>query len=442
MTHDNNSVCPFANSPTLLIPVASPMRFVHVADVHLDTSFSGRSPAVRRRLRDASREAFRKSVDLAIREDVHALLIAGDLFDGDRLSFTTERFLLEQARRLEAHGITVVYATGNHDPGSPISGPRSLEWPSNVHVAWDDTPRRIQVDDHEGRPVGYVTAIGHSNDREKRDLSRLLPRPEGQLPEVALLHTQVHSTPGAEDHHPYAPSELSYLVRSGYDYWALGHVHIRQELSVDPPVVYAGSLMGRTHTDTGPRGALLVDVSDRDSAAASFRPVSPVRWATILVDHLEDATTLDRLERRVEVAWRALRDAQAAGPELEWMVRVQLVGPCPLWRELRAEENLRVLEHELTGLLGALDVALMADRIHPVIPVGEHRVRADVLGASLRLAEAVRRGETRLADLDPDALAGIAGKDPALVDAYVRELLEDADGEIAARLLGPDSDRS
>ena len=99
------------------------MRFLHVADVHLDTSFSGRSEAVRRRLRDASREAFRNAVDLAIREDVHAFLIAGDLFDGERLSFQTERFLLEQTERLGDHGITVVYATGNHDPGG-VSHPR------------------------------------------------------------------------------------------------------------------------------------------------------------------------------------------------------------------------------------------------------------------------------------------------------------------------------
>ena len=105
------------------------MRFVHLADVHLDTSFAGRSATVRRRLREASRDAFLRTADLAIREDANALLIAGDLFDGDRLSFQTERFLLEQMRRLEQHGVTVVYATGNHDPGSPLSGPRPLDWP-------------------------------------------------------------------------------------------------------------------------------------------------------------------------------------------------------------------------------------------------------------------------------------------------------------------------
>lgn len=160
------------------------MRFVHVADVHLDTSFAGRSEGVRRRLREASHEAFRRAVDLAVREDVHAFLIAGDLFDGDRLSFSTERFLLEQVHRLGDHGITVVYAAGNHDPGGVDSGPRPLAWPPNVRVAADGTPQRIVVPDHEGEAVGVVTAVGHASSREREDLSRRFPPPRGDLPEV------------------------------------------------------------------------------------------------------------------------------------------------------------------------------------------------------------------------------------------------------------------
>ena len=418
------------------------MRFVHVADVHLDTSFAGRSEAVRRRLREASRDAFRRAVDLAIREDVHALVIAGDLFDGDKLSFQTERFLLEQVRRLDEHSMSVVYATGNHDPGAPVSGPRQLDWPPNVHVAGDATPKRIQVHDREGNPVGFVTAVGHADDQEHRDLSRLLPRPDGEMPEVALLHTQVHSSLGAEAHHPYAPSELTYLIRSGYDYWALGHVHIRQELAEDPPVVYAGSLIGRTHTDTGPRGALLVDLSDREVPAISFRPVAPVRWETITVDHLERADSLDRLERQIETAWRAFHEDDVATVDVEWMVRVQLRGPCPLWKELRADENRAVLAEELTELLGALEVVVSSERVHPVVPVQEHRLRTDVLGESLRLSEALRRGEATLTVLHPADLAGVASDDEAVVASYVSELVRDVDGELTARLLGAETDTS
>jgi DNA repair protein SbcD/Mre11 len=415
------------------------MRFVHVADVHLDTSFAGRSDEVRRRLRDASREAFRRAVDLAIREDVHALLIAGDLFDGERLSFRTERFLLEEAARLADHGVAVIYATGNHDPGAAAaSGPRSLPWPPNVRVAADATPQRFLVADAAGQPVGYVTTAGHATSSEARDLARLLPRPTGELPEVGLLHTQVHSSLGADEHHPYAPSELSFLLRAGYDYWALGHVHVRQMLADDPPIWYAGSLQGRTHADRGERGALLVDLTDRDAPAVSFRSLAPVRWETVEVDRLEGAGSLDELERQVQLVWDATRALDPGGSGTDWMLRVVLSGPCPLWPELRNEEDLDLLARELAELLGALEVSVVADAVHPVVSLDEHRARVDVLGEALRLAGAIRRGEARLVGLEASDLAGAATSDPAFVERYVRSLLDGIDGEIAASLLeGP-----
>lgn len=415
------------------------MRFVHVADVHLDTSFAGRSEPVRRRLRAASRDAFRRAVDLAIREDVHAFLIAGDLFDGERLSLPTERFLLEQAARLGDHGVTVVYATGNHDPGSPDTGPRQLPWPANVHVAGDSTPRKVLVSDPSGEPVGYVNAVGHASAHESTDLSRLLPRPTGELPEVGLIHTQVHSSLGADDHHPYAPSELTYLLRAGYDYWALGHVHIRQMIADDPPIWYAGSLQGRTHTDRGERGALLVDLSDRDAPAVSFRSLAAVRWETVEVDRLDGVRSLDELERHVQLMWSSQRADDPGTNGAEWMARVILSGPCPLWSDLRAEEDRELLARELRELLGVLEVTVDTERVHPVLDLEEHRTRVDVLGEALRLAGALRRGETQLGGLDAGDFVGITSDDPAAVSRYVRELLDEVDGEIAARLLDTSS---
>ena len=412
------------------------MRFVHVADVHLDTSFAGRSDAIRRRLREASREAFRAAVDLALREDVHAFLVAGDLFDSERLSFSTERFLLDQAGRLADHGITLVYATGNHDPGSPESGPRPIPWPPNVRVVADGTPQHITVHGHDGAPVGHVTAAGHATSQERSDLSRRFPRPLGDLPEVALLHTQVHASRGSAEHQPYAPSELTFLARAGYDYWALGHVHVRQTLSQDPPVVYPGSLQGRTHADTGPRGAYLVDLSDRAGPALSFRSLAPVRWETLRVDGLQDAGSLDRLEQRIVTLWRAVRAADPGLPGTEWMVRVALEGPTPLWREVRRDEDRATLAAELGEQLGALDVLVVAEGAHPVLAVEDHRRRTDVLGEALRLLEAVRRGEARLGGLDPSALATATSDDPRAVESLVRELSAGTDGELAARLLG------
>lgn len=411
------------------------MRFLHVADVHLDTSFSGRSEGVRQRLRDASREAFAAAVDLAIHEEVHAFLIAGDLFDGDRFSFRSERFLLDQLTRLTGHGITVVYATGNHDPGNVENAPRRLTWPASVHVAADRTPRRFLINDREGTPVGYVTSIGHATDRETEDLSRLLPRPVGTLPEVGLLHTQVRSSPGSDAHRPYAPSEVTYLLRAGFDYWALGHVHSCQSLCDDPPIWYSGCLQGRTHTDQGERGALLVDVSDRDHPLVQFRGLAPVRWETVTVGDLGKAASLDELERLVQLAWQRERSSAPASGDMSWMVRVALVGPCPLWAELRTPEDRAVLADELKEILGVLDVVVVSEGVYPVAPIAEYATRTDVLGETLRLVEAVRQGDITL-DIDRANLVGASGDDRESVAAYVRSLLEGADGEVASRLLG------
>ncbi len=410
------------------------MRFVHVADVHLDTSFAGRSEAARQRLRDASREAFADAVELAIREEAHAFLVAGDLFDSDRLSLRTERFLLEQLAKLSDHRVTVVYATGNHDPGSAPNGPRRLPWPAHVHVVSDATPRRVLVESASGEPVGYVTAVGHASAEERADLSRSFPRPSGELPQVALLHTQVHHSLGAGEHHPYAPSELSYLLRAGYDYWALGHVHERQALSDDPPIWYAGSLQGRTHAERGARGALLVDLSDRAAPMVSFHPLASVRWETLVTDRLESVRSLDELLRHVQLAWEAERRPDSAPRGTAWMARVVLSGPCPLWAELRSEEDREQVASELAELLGALEVAVTVDGLHPVVSLREHAARVDVLGEALRLCAAVRRGDVSLG-IGAGDLAGVSSDDPLTVDRYVRDLLERADGELAARML-------
>ena len=178
-----------------------------------------------------------------------------------------------------------------------------------------------------------------------------------------------------------------------------------------------------------------MDLTDRRTPAISFRSLAPVRWDTIEADRLEGVDSLDGLERRIAVAWQSARDADPAPAGTEWMIRVLLSGPCPLWSELRTAEDRATLSRELEGLLGALDVQVLADGVHPVISLDEHRMRTDVLGEALRLAEAVRDGRASLEASLEGALAGVGGEDRTIVRAYVRDLLEGADGEIAARML-------
>lgn len=406
------------------------MRILHLADVHLDTSFSGRSPEIRARLRRAVREAFRQAMDVALEREVHAVVIAGDLFDSHSLSFESERFLVEELARVTTVGIPVVYATGNHDPGSHLRSRRQIPWPDGVTVVAGPEPVRVEIRDRNGEAVGRITAVGHATAREDRDLSARFPAPKGELPEVAVLHTQVLHSRGSESHDRYAPSELSTLQQAGYDYWALGHVHLRQELADLPGIHYPGNLQGRTPRETGSKGVLVAEVARGLPPTATFVPLAPVRWEELVIGDAGAAGTTAALIQLIRDRWEAARQEDGE-PDAEWMVRVRLEGPSPLWRELAQEEDRDHLARELEGALGALEVQIRAGRVHAPVRVEEHLEREDVLGMALRLVREVRAGRNSLPGLEEE-LAGAPGGDG--LQAYVAELLEDSEGELVSRL--------
>ncbi len=100
-----------------------PVRFIHTSDIHLDTSFSG--AALPSRLGDRKREAvrgtFRRILEEAARLPADFVLVAGDLFEHDRVTADTVEFLKQQFAALGE--IRVFIAPGNHDPylrGSPV----------------------------------------------------------------------------------------------------------------------------------------------------------------------------------------------------------------------------------------------------------------------------------------------------------------------------------
>jgi DNA repair exonuclease SbcCD nuclease subunit len=412
------------------------MRFLHLADVHLDSAFASHSRKIAVELRKASRAAFEGSVETAIRERVDALLIAGDLFDGERLTVETERFLHETLSRLRTSGIQVVYATGNHDPGGG-AGPASLvRWPDNVSLIRGPEPVTVEIL-RDGEPVGLVSGAGHASARVTEDLSRRFPLPHRGPPHVALLHSQVRGSAGGEGHEPYAPSDLAHLSTAGYDYWALGHVHLRQTLSVDPPIHYPGNPQGRNPRETGAKGALLVDLSRKESPRVDFIELGPVRWETLRVKDLEGEGHVPALARRLEREWRAARQNDAGRPGTRWIARIELEGPSPLHRQLATGETLAELKDALVSTVGLLDAEVRASGVRSLERVEDHVRRDDVLGETLRLvrdlAAAPGASPAEALGVSRDLLA--TQVDALQLDDYLRELLASGDALLLDALL-------
>jgi DNA repair protein SbcD/Mre11 len=399
------------------------LRILHIADAHLDTPFYGREEALRRKLREATRTAFAAAVDVAIERGVDAVLIAGDLFDNDLLSFRTERFLLDAMARLDDASIPVFYATGNHDPGRTGSRAAQLDWPKNVHVFADAQPETIKIGD-----VGRLTAAGHATAAEERNLAATFPPACDDRPHVAMLHTQVDGTAGADRHDRYAPCTPADLARTGYDYWALGHVHIGHRIAEDLPAWYPGNLQGRNPREIGPKGVLYIEIERGVVPTVEFIPLAPIVWDAVTLAPPADA---DRLETLVRAVSHEARSHLDLADGREHFVRLDLRGASPLAAELRLGENVRELAEALQEELGVAWLELRTHDVLRPVPLEQYRDGASVLGTALELIERAQRDDALLAKLCPAALAG--SREDKL--AYLRELLDGAELDLAARLV-------
>lgn len=419
------------------------VRFLHLADVHLDTAFEGRSAALRDHLRDALRTAFERAVDCAIDEDVHAVLLAGDLFDDDRLSVATEAFLVDQVQRLDDAGIDTVYVTGNHDPGGSGFRAAKIDWPDRFHYVDDRSPTTIEVTGPDGTPRATVVAAGHVDAHEDTNLAARFPEAEGPGPTIGLLHAHVTSASQVAAHDRYAPCTSEDLRAPGYDYWALGHIHTRQQVDEQANAWYPGNLQGRSPRETGARGGLLVKLDDGAAPDVEFRPFAPTRWDALVLDDLDDVKTVQALAQRAQSAYRETAEADASGSATatDWLLRVVLRGPCPLADELASPDQVQELEQVMSERLSlgsgqtVQDVEVRTRHLVPPVNPDEYRDETHLAGEVLALLERARTDDDPLDDVAPDVLAGCSDDDPEARRAYLRSLLDGLDREAIARLI-------
>ncbi len=313
------------------------IRFIHAADLHLDSPFTGLKAAapenVAAALYDATFKAYENIIDLCISEQVDALLVAGDVYDGADRSLRAQLRFIEGLKKLDSSGIRSFVCHGNHDP---LDGWEArLNYPSGCHRFGAEWAAAPVFEDEPERAV--VHGVSYPAREVRENLVRQCRGVSSGPYTIGLLHANVGNNPG---HDSYAPCSLDDLQRSGIDYWALGHVHTRQELSTGTPtVVYPGNSQGRQPNESGPKGAYLVEVDDSGRTKLDFRPVDTVRWEHIDLDvsGIEtEQNLLDRLHERMESALES-RDGRGV------VARVTLSGSGVLHGSLRRSDFLEQL---------------------------------------------------------------------------------------------------
>lgn len=324
------------------------LKLLHLSDVHLGKAFQmlGAQGAAQRK---ALEDAFVRGVDLAIAQQVHAVLIAGDLFDSPRPSPALVNLAVTQLRRLDDRGIWVALVAGNHDvtPDGLVGGSERLR----------EAGFRVLLFGHavQSRPIPELdlTIVGRSaNPGTPTSPLANWPTQRTLRFAVGVTHGSVYRGGQVEGAATIHPQEIRDL---GLDYLALGDWHSASEVLSAPAAWYAGSPELLAYDQEGAGHVLMIEVPSPGAAR-----VMPVRVGQRQYKRLEiDVGSLDEAQLR-QLLVEAADPGAVCDVILTGVVPMdRVVSPQGLEREfgdrffrLRVQSRIHLwLDHEQLGRL-------------------------------------------------------------------------------------------
>lgn len=251
------------------------MRLVHVADVHLDAPFAWAGAGGGGRRRQAIRDTLTSAVDLARAEGADALCVAGDLFEHERVTEDTARFLVDAFAALAP--VPVLLAPGNHDWYGPGSIYHRTAWSANVTVFREDRLRPLTVAD------GFTIWGGaHLAPAGTRNFLDGFAVDRGGV-HVGLFHGSETAAMSAEaaTKLPHAPFAAAQIPQSGLHFALVGHLHTPHDGRFH---AYPGNPEPLSFGEAGERAALVVDVDDAGTVRTSRRDIAHTQVADLHLD--------------------------------------------------------------------------------------------------------------------------------------------------------------
>ncbi|AZO82144.1 MULTISPECIES: DNA repair exonuclease [unclassified Bosea (in: a-proteobacteria)] len=412
-------------------------RFVHAADIHLDSplrSLALRDPDLADLIGNATRRAFVRVVDLCLDEQVDALLLAGDLYDGDQTSMKTARFLAEQLRRLHEAGIRVFVIRGNHDALSRIS--KELTLPDSLKL-FGGRAEAIAIERSNGQFPIAIHGLSFAQPHAPESLiGKYKPPIEGAV-NIGLMHTSLSGAPG---HDLYAPCSLADLQGTGFSYWALGHVHKRSIVEGGCAIVMPGMPQGRDVNEAGAKSVTLVTIGDDRSIRIEERVTSIAQFERVAVD----ATGIDDWRDLVAALARALEQARGDVASEHLVARLRVTGATPLaWRIRRDLDLLKTEADDRASVIGSCWVEkLEIDCRAPGVAAGasadpltelRRLIEEEVIGSDAYQAEVAAIAEELRTQL-PQECRGLLGSDEEAFKAMLAALAKDGSEDVLARL--------
>ena len=250
------------------------MKLIHCADIHLDSKMSANltlNKAAERN--DEILDTFRRLVDYAHSNGVTHIMISGDLFDTERVTNKTRRFIQE----LIEHNTDIIflYLRGNHDDKE------KLKCNTNNFVTFSDEWSYYAYENVVIAGIEFTRSnFGTYYDKLKLEANNI---------NIVMLHGQTHETDIK-----FEGINTTLLQNKNIDYMALGHIHehYHQELDSRGIWVYSGCLEGRGFDECGDKGFIEIETFEH-TVSWKYVPFARREIQSINVDITGSESVID-----------------------------------------------------------------------------------------------------------------------------------------------------
>ncbi len=290
------------------------MRLLHLADLHLGWEPSY-LPEEKRNMRRRERDSLiEKAVDFALTpaNDIHAVLIAGDLFENYRPEDKLVQHVMTQLRRLTGSGILVVTVPGNHDEityRDSVYRKHGEAWPGEL--VRNPMPKLAVSREINGVPL-HLYSLAYTGGLTRPEAIEEFPREDTDGIHLAAFHGSL-DWEGLPDRS--LPLFSSQLASAGYHYVALGHYHRSMEKQTGKgKAVYPGAVEFKSFIDPGTGKFTVVELNENGGVKLEKEKVE-VR------PHLQRQIDLSVLSEPEEL----LKECRKSG-DRETMLRLELTG--------------------------------------------------------------------------------------------------------------------
>ena len=276
------------------------MEFMHLADAHLDSPFQGLSflPSNEfKNIKQSTQKSFTKAIDTALDRNVDLVLIAGDTFDSAHPSPQSQLFFSREIQRLTDKKIQVVMILGNHD----YLNPDEMLLPQTPYFKLLGSNEEVEEFESKTKEDFPYTVVGFSYQHNHIETDKISEFPKkGDNFTIGLMHAGTKTTTNYQN--VYAPFTTAEIKDLNYNYFALGHIHLRQTLSKDPLIVYSGNLQGRHINEQGSKGVYIGTVDETTKKVSlDFVETAPIIWQMVTLTLDQEISQKDLTRQIVEI---------------------------------------------------------------------------------------------------------------------------------------------